>query len=178
MPAFSRPFRSPALQWLATVARGWAEQPALWRPLVRHDVDGRWVAPLVITEHSEVWLQGWPVGQHVELHDHGGASGALCVVDGRLAETFALRPDARRLRRRRLDPGDVSAFDADYVHDVVNAGPTPALTIQVYSPRLVSMTFFAHRRGRGLEPVRRELSDHPVIEAGVAALAAGSALSA
>ena len=108
-----RAFRSPALQWLAAVAQGWAEQPAEWRPLVHHDATGRWVEPLVVNEHSEVWLQGWPVGEHVELHDHGGASGALCVVSGELAETYAAEPDAARLRRRRLRTGGVSAFGPD-----------------------------------------------------------------
>jgi predicted metal-dependent enzyme (double-stranded beta helix superfamily) len=158
-----RPFRSPALRWLTTVAQGWAEQPAAWRPLVHHHATGRWVEPLLINEHSEVWLQGWPVGEHVELHDHGGASGALCVVHGELAETYAASPDAPRLRRRRLRPGGLSAFGPDHVHDVVNTGRTQALSIQVYSPRLVSMTFYALRRGHGLEAVRTELSDHPVI---------------
>lgn len=163
MSALTRPFRSPALQWLATVAQGWAEQAEVWRPLVRHDAAARWVAPLAINDHSEVWLQGWPVGEHVELHDHGGVSGALCVVEGRLAETYAARPGSSRLRHRRLGAGAVSAFGPHYVHDVINAGRTQALSIQVYSPRLVSMTFYAVRRGRGLEAVRTELSDHPVI---------------
>jgi hypothetical protein len=158
-----RTFRSPALQWLAAVAQGWAEQPAEWRPLVHHGATGRWVEPLLVNEHSEVWLQGWPGGEHVELHDHGGASGALCVVAGELAETYAADPDTARLRRRRLRPGASSAFGPDYIHDVVNIGRAQALSIQVYSPRLVSMTFYAPRRGHGLEAVRTELSDHPVI---------------
>src|SRR5437588_8098706 len=122
-----RAFRSPALQWLSAVAQGWAEQPAEWRPLVHHDATGRWVEPLAVNEHSEVWLQGWPAGEHVELHDHGGASGALCVVEGRLAETYAVRWDAPRLRRRLLQPGAVSAFEPDYVHDIVNTGRSQAL---------------------------------------------------
>jgi predicted metal-dependent enzyme (double-stranded beta helix superfamily) len=117
---------------------------------------------LAVNERSEVWLQGWPVGEHVELHDHGGASGALCVVEGRLAETYAAL-DVPRLRHRRLPPGAVSAFGPDYVHDVVNTGRSQALSIQVYSPRLLSMTFYSFGRGSGLEAVRSELSDHPVI---------------
>ena len=159
----TRSFRSPSLRWLATVAQGWAEQPEVWRPLVRRDAGGRWVVPLAANEHSEVWLCGWPVGEHVELHDHGGASGALCVVDGRLAETWAEGRTAPRLRRRRLAAGAVAAFGPDYIHDVVNAGRTQALSIQVYSPRLITMTFYGFHRGRGLEPVREELSDHPAV---------------
>src|SRR2546422_7935323 len=63
-PIPSRPkTRPPALQWLASVAQGLAEDCRLWRPRVRHEAECRWVAPLVITEHSEAWLQGWPVGE-------------------------------------------------------------------------------------------------------------------
>jgi hypothetical protein len=85
-------------------------------------------------------------------------------VAGQLVETWATDLYTARLRQRRLDVGAVSAFGPEYVHDVVNAGRAPALTIQVYTPRLVSMTFYSFRRGRGLEPVRTELSDHPVVD--------------
>ena len=156
--------RPPALQWLAAVAEGWAEQPAVWRRLVRPDGGSRWVVPLAVNRHSEVWLQGWPLGEHVELHDHGGASGALCVVEGQLTETYAPGPQATRLRRRRLGLGAVSSFGPDYIHDVVNTGSTQALSIQVYTPRLVTMTYYAVHGRRGLEAVRTELSDHPVVE--------------
>lgn len=155
--------RSHVLRWLATVAEGWAERPAVWRRLVRHDAEGRWVAALAIIGQSEVWLQGWPAGEHIELHDHGGASGALYVLEGRLMETYAAGTDATRLRRRRLGRGAVSAFGPDHIHDVVNIGGTPALTIQVYTPRLVTMTYYAFRPRRGLEALRTELSDHPPV---------------
>ena len=110
-----------------------------------------------------------PAGEHVELHDHGGASGALCVVAGQLVETWATGLSATRLRQRRLDRGAVAAFGPEHVHDVVNAGRSHALTIQVYTPRLVSMTYYAFHRGerRGLEPVRTELSDHPAVAPGL-----------
>ncbi|HVW31828.1 MAG TPA: cysteine dioxygenase [Acidimicrobiia bacterium] len=154
---------APTLRWLAAVAEGWARQTPAWSRLVRSDTDGRWVAPLAINNRSEVWLQGWPVGEHIELHDHGGAAGALCVVGGRLEETFAPNQSATRLARRTLERRSVIAFDADHIHDVVNVGGTPALTIQVYTPRLVSMTHYRSRRGRGLEAIGVELSDHPEI---------------
>jgi len=160
--ALRRP-RPHTLQWLAAVAEGWAEQPAVWHRLVRHDAQGRWVAPLAINNNSEVWLQGWPVGEHIELHDHGGASGALYVLEGRLAETYAAGPGATRLHRRRLNLGAVAAFGPDHIHDVVNTGDGPALTIQVYTPRLVTMTFYVFHPRRGLEAVRTELSDHPAV---------------
>ena len=155
--------RPPALQWLAAVAEAWAEQPALWRRLIHPDARERWVAPLLVNEHSEVWLQGWPVGEHIELHDHGGAAGAICVVEGQLTETYAPGPEATRLRRRRLGLGAVAAFGPDHIHDVVNTGSTQALSIQVYTPRLVTMTYYAFHGRHGLEAVRTELSDHPEV---------------
>jgi hypothetical protein len=169
MSVLTRRTRPPALQWLASVAQGWAEQPGVWRRLVRPDATGRWVEPLAVNERSEVWLQGWPAGERVELHDHGGVSGALCVVAGQLVETWATDLYATRLRQRRLDVGAVSAFGPEYIHDVVNDRRTQALSIQVYAPRLVSMTFYAFHRGRrrGLEPVRTELSEHPVVAPGL-----------
>ena len=45
------------------------------------------------------------------------------------------------LRRRHLLPGSLVAFGSEHIHDVVNVGCRPALTIHVYSPRLRSMTF-------------------------------------
>lgn len=110
--------RPPALQWLATVAEGWAEQPA---------------------------------------------AGAICVVEGQLTETYVPGPEATRLRRRRLGLGAVAAFGPDHIHDVVNTGSTQALSIQVYTPRLVTMTYYAFHGRRGLEAVRTELSDHPKV---------------
>jgi hypothetical protein len=124
--------RPPALQWLAAVAEGWSEQPAVWRRLIRHDARERWVAPLVVNQHSEVWL-------------------------------YAAGPEATSLRRRRLGLGAVAAFGPDHIHDVVNTGSTQALSIQVYTPRLVTMTYYAFHGRRGLETVRTELSDHPEV---------------
>ncbi len=64
----------------------------------------------------------------------------------------------RHLRHRRLAEGDVVEFGPGHIHDVVNGGERPALSIHVYSPRLHSMTFYENRPGRGLMPVRTETS--------------------
>lgn len=85
------------------------------------------------------------------------------MVQGRLLETYANHPSATRLRRHRLGAAAVTAFGPDYVHNVVNIGATQALSIQVYTPRLVSMTFYAFHRRLGLEAVRKEASDHPQV---------------
>jgi predicted metal-dependent enzyme (double-stranded beta helix superfamily) len=140
---------------LVALARELARTPELWQQLVADaQEDGqRWFRPLLAKEGFEAWLLGWPAGQGIELHDHGGSSGGLYVVEGHLVETFAV-PGTGRLRRRRLAAGQAISFGPDHIHDVANAGRRPALSIHVYSPRLRSMTFYSHRRGRGLETLR------------------------
>jgi hypothetical protein len=145
-----------------SLARRLAESPELWWPRVRRDSGERWYVPLLEGPEFEAWLLGWPVGQGIELHDHGESSGALVVVEGALLETYVeasewLRPDAR-LRHRRLPEGASVAFGPDHIHDVVNGGGRQALSIHVYSPRLRSMTFYENTADRGLAAVRTEVS--------------------
>lgn len=45
------------------------------------------------------------------------------------------------------------------MHDVVNLGDEPALSIHVYAPRLVSMTFYDDRPACFLDVVRHETLD-------------------
>jgi mannose-6-phosphate isomerase-like protein (cupin superfamily) len=146
----------------ATMAKELAATPELWWPRVHRAEGRRWYEPLLEGADFEAWLLGWPVGEGIELHDHGSSSGALIVVEGRLSETYVdasewVRPGAR-LHHRRLDEGDLVAFGPDHIHDVVNGGGRQALSIHVYSPRLRSMTFYENRSDRGLAPVRTEMS--------------------
>ena len=145
----------------ATVARELADSPETWWPRVRRDTGRRWFVPLLEEPDFEAWLLGWPVGEGIELHDHGPSSGALVVVEGTLIETYLapgwVRPSGR-LRHRRLPEGSLVAFGADHIHDVVNGGESQALSIHVYSPRLRSMTFYENRPDRGLAAVRTEVA--------------------
>jgi predicted metal-dependent enzyme (double-stranded beta helix superfamily) len=143
---------------LCSTARRLAGSPEIWQPRVRRDTGERWYALLAADRQSEAWLLGWPVGGGIELHDHGGSSGAICVVEGVLDETFVdtvnpLTADGT-LRRRRLWIGALIDFGPEHIHDVVNHGSRPALSIHVYSPRLRSMTFYDHGPGTGIVPVR------------------------
>ncbi|MDQ1488983.1 MAG: hypothetical protein QOD57_3098 [Actinomycetota bacterium] len=146
----------------AALARELAGSPELWWPRVRRDSGDRWYVPLLEQPDFEAWLLGWPIGQGIELHDHGSSSGALVVVEGTLLETYVdasdrVRPGAR-LRHRRLPEGASIAFGPDHIHDVVNGGGRQALSIHVYSPRLRSMTFYEDTPDRGLAAVRTEVS--------------------
>jgi hypothetical protein len=77
------------------------------------------------------------------LHDHGGAAGALALVDGQLVERHGDRRVPGRLGTRVLDAVTVVGFGADHVHEVRNAGVVPAVSLHVYSPSLETMTFLA-----------------------------------
>lgn len=137
------------LDWLAGRALQLATSRQAWRHMVQPADAGRWYAPLAVDEQSEAWLMGWPAWERIELHDHGGSSGAFCVVEGRLLETWVDRQGGGPLRRRRLRPGQLVAFGPDHVHDVVGTEEGQSLSIHVYSPRLRSLNFYeAHWGGR------------------------------
>ena len=54
-----------------------ADTPELWWPRVRRAGGRRWYEPLLEDASFEAWLLGWPVGEGIDLHDHGSSSGAL-----------------------------------------------------------------------------------------------------
>ncbi|MCU1430062.1 MAG: putative cysteine dioxygenase [Actinomycetia bacterium] len=96
----------------------------------------------------DAWLMWWPPGGAVDFHDHGGSAGAIVVLSGSLVE---VQPGHRRPRRRVLRKGATRTITPDAVHDVVNEGATPAVSVHVYSPPLTTMTFYDPD---GREPLR------------------------
>jgi len=145
---------------LAEIVQDLADSPEIWWPKVCRSCNERWYVPLLQDADFEAWLLGWPVGEGIELHDHGSSSGALVVVEGTLLETYIQAKDwvrpGGRLRHRRLPEGALVGFGPEHIHDVVNGGPRQALSIHAYSPRLRSMTFYENRPDRGLAAVRTE----------------------
>lgn len=113
-------------------------------------------ARLLATADYEVWLIAWAAAGMLELHDHGGSSGAVCVVRGELVETFTDLIDRHPLRSVTMAPGRARGLPASRVHEVWNRGPAPALSVHVYSPALSTMTFFDHRAESFLAPLRTE----------------------
>src|SRR5437867_2912964 len=108
--------------WLRTAARRLADTPAVWWPKVQRENAGRWYVRLLADEQREAWLLGWPVGEGIELHDHGDSAGAVCVVEGTLLETYVDGlgdTPGGCLRRRRLPVGALVAFGPGHIHDVV-----------------------------------------------------------
>lgn len=110
-----------------------ADAPQVWQPIVRHHPERRWYTRLLLSATVEVWLIGWYPGQQTEIHDHGGALGALTVTEGVLEED---RFDSSwsLTDRRTHAPGASPAFDISHVHRVANRGTALATTIHAYSP--------------------------------------------
>lgn len=134
---------------VARTARRW---PGNDRPTGR-----RWYRAAV-THRFEAWVIAWPVGGSVDLHDHGDAAGAVVVVSGQLVETTVRRThDGYDLvTSEPLGTNSHVTFGPGHIHDLVNAGPGPALSVHVYSPALHTMTFYDAGRPEDCVPVRTE----------------------
>ena len=129
------PAGKPDAGTLLSLVDGLAREPKL-TGLVQHDPVSRWYTRLALTVDLDVWLIGWAAGQATPLHDHGGAIGALRVVDGILREDA---PQRLGSRTRMFGRGSGASFGPDYAHRVSQAGPRPAISLHAYSPPSLPM---------------------------------------
>ena len=120
------------------LARSIAADRSQWEHLVRYDAASRWYHRLRTGPGYEVWLLSWVPGQGSGLHDHGGSSGVLTVLDGALTE----RTDRGT---RALGSGAQRVFAPGYVHEVVNDSLEPAVSLHIYYPGLTEMPMHAAR---------------------------------
>jgi len=127
---------------LLGAVRELAREADTWRALAQHDPHERWFLRLAAHEDFDTWLIGWDAHQGVDLHDHGGSSGALYVVDGQLHETSGRRDGLGGLHEQLLTQGTARAFGPNHVHRVVNSTAQVATSLHVYSPPLVTMDFY------------------------------------
>jgi hypothetical protein len=111
---------------------------------------------LARTSSFEAWLIEWGPSRSLELHDHGGAVGAVRVLAGDLVEAYTDLDRPWPLRSHRLETGDSLHIGAARVHEVWNPGPVAARSIHVYSPPLATMTYYDHRPESFLTPLRTE----------------------
>jgi predicted metal-dependent enzyme (double-stranded beta helix superfamily) len=105
---------------------------------------------MAVSKDFEAWVIAWPSGGAIELHDHGEASGAVVVTSGELVETVVAERAGDRIDTDTnvLSPERSVTFCGSHVHDIVNLGTTPALSVHVYAPRLTAMTFYEISDGR------------------------------
>ncbi|MFD4526365.1 cysteine dioxygenase [Streptomyces sp. NPDC058470] len=122
----------------AGLARSIAADRSQWEHLVRYDATSRWYHRLSTGPGYEVWLLSWVPGQGSGLHDHGGSSGVLTVLDGTLTERTERGTRALGTRSQRV-------FAPGYVHEVVNDSLEPAVSLHVYYPGLTEMPMHAAR---------------------------------
>ncbi|MEC4018744.1 cysteine dioxygenase [Streptomyces sp. H27-D2] len=116
----------------AGLAQAIAADRDCWAPLVEYDATTRWYHRLRVGPGYEVWLLSWVPGQGSGLHDHGGSSGVLTVLQGELTErTGSSRQPLGRAAQRVFAPG--------YVHEVVNDSLEPAVSLHIYFPGLTEM---------------------------------------
>ena len=144
---------------LRTIVQEIAKEPAKWSESVRFDLTERFYSRLHLDDFVEVWLICWDIGQDTLLHDHGGSVGAFTVASGALTEDFgALHRTG--LRTRRHTAGDAVGFGADYLHNLVNVGTEPTVSIHAYSPPLRSMNFYCWLPS-GMHHLREIVCDTP-----------------
>jgi hypothetical protein len=133
-----------AVGWLAEVAPSWGE-------MAGREPSERSYRRLFSAPTLEAWLICWPQDGRLELHDHGGASGAFQVVEGRLEERSLLGvPGAggtltgvgAEARDRTVLVGEPVAFDGRYIHDVRNTAAEAATSVHVYSAASRPMAFY------------------------------------
>ncbi|NEA64110.1 cysteine dioxygenase family protein [Streptomyces sp. SID12488] len=120
------------------LARTIAADRSHWAHLVQYDATSRWYHRLRTGPGYEVWLLSWVPGQGSGLHDHGGSSGVLTVLDGQLTE----RTESGT---RALGAGVQRVFAPGYVHEVVNDSLEPAVSLHVYYPGLTEMPMHSAR---------------------------------
>ena len=127
---------------LRHVVRTIAGTPDRWRDQVRFSLEERHCVRLSRDEHHEVWLICWDIGQDTLLHDHGGSVGAFAIAQGSLTEDHG-RIGSSSIRTRRHTAGTSVAFGSSYLHNLVNVGMEPTVSIHAYSPPLSVMNFYA-----------------------------------
>src|ERR1700722_7144919 len=74
------------VDWLASAAHWLAEVAPSWEEMTGQVATERAYRRLFCGPSLEAWLICWPTGGHLQLHDHGGASGAFEVISGTLEE--------------------------------------------------------------------------------------------
>jgi hypothetical protein len=125
---------------LLDLLQDYVTETAGFIPVADRHLTERTYELLELSDDLEIWAIHWPKDQGLELHDHGGSTGALWVVEGSLSEHY-IESDGS-LSRRSIVVGGGAAFGGSYIHDVVNSHDAPATSVHAYSPPMPSMTFY------------------------------------
>ena len=149
---------TPSPLELLELVRAYSEEMRDLLPGAGPELRERSYELLELTNDIEIWAIHWPKDRGLELHDHGGSSGALWVIDGTLSEHSVSSGGA--LSSRSIDVGAGTAFGPGYIHDVVNTDDVVATSVHIYSPPMASMTFY-RQQGASLVVERAEYRADP-----------------
>ena len=91
---------------------------------------------------GEAMLATWRAGACSAVHDHGGANGAVIILDGDFVEThFHLRhTDLKAGKSLRHGPGMVARVSAHSIHDM--RALERGLTLHLYAPEPAPIRLF------------------------------------
>src|SRR4051794_33240718 len=118
----------PASAHPALIALELAADIDRWSYEVRYHVGQRYSRLVATSEGQDLWLMSWLPGQATDLHRHPGMAGAFTVVIGTLIERTGERV-------HQVVPGQCRVFGPDYVHQLINEGPYPAVSIMCTARR-------------------------------------------
>ena len=142
---------------LAAIAAGLATVTVPWEIREGEVPTERRYQRVLVTPEYEAWVICWPSGGTLDLHDHGGSSGAFSVVSGELDEaTIQATTAGNNTVVRRYASGETSAFGSTRVHAIANRGTQPATSVHVYSPPLSTMVYYEHDPANGLVAVAED----------------------
>jgi predicted metal-dependent enzyme (double-stranded beta helix superfamily) len=125
-----------------------AADPRAWGHLVRHDPGQRVFERLLDEPEVEAWLICWMPGHDTGFHDHDLSSGAVTVVSGAVRED---RLGLGQTSSSLYTAGETFDFTAAEIHRVAHSGPTAAVTLHAYSPRLRRLGAYAVARNGALQ---------------------------
>jgi hypothetical protein len=126
---------------LLALAHELAGRDDLWRALVEHDEEQRVYIRIHRDAVLDAWLICWSGSQDTGLHDHDLSSGAVRVVDGRLAEDRLVMGEPGVVSSAHV-AGDGFCFDSSRIHDVRNGAEGSSVSLHLYSPPLERMGYY------------------------------------
>lgn len=97
---------------------------------------------------GEAMLATWGQGSKSAIHDHGGANGAVIILDGHFVEThFQLREGRLKTGKSlQYQPGMVARVTGKSIHDM--QAPQGGLTLHLYAPEPLPVRLY--------DPARRQ----------------------
>ena len=146
--------------WLRDGLRGLRiDRHALWHCI--HFGDQTYQQTRIHTrDHYEVLVRCWRPGQGSPIHDHGGSTCAVLVVEGAATEIGFMATACGKLapsRSQRVDTGAVIVSRSRDIHQIANleSAGTDLVSLHVFSPPLTS--------GRRYRLAETTFADHDAV---------------